>query len=754
MLQTNGPLSATLPRDLTSGLVVFLVALPLCLGVALASGAPLLSGVLAGIVGGILVGMLSGSHTSVSGPAAGLTAVVAAQILSLGSFPAFLLAVVLAGLIQIGLGLVRAGFLAAFFPSSVIKGLLAAIGVILILKQIPHLFGHDPDPEGDLAFQQPDHENTFSELARTIGDIHPGAAAIGLLSIVVLFVWGKWKPLKHSPVPAPLIVVLLGVGVGLWFRQLGGAWVIESSHLVQVPVADSLAGFLGFLQLPDFSQWANPAVYIAAVTLAAVASLETLLNLEAVDKLDPQQRTSPASRELLAQGIGNVTAGLIGGLPVTSVIVRSSVNINAGGKTKLAAVIHGVFLLVSVALLPVWLNLIPLSCLAAILVVTGVKLASPALVRQMWSEGRYQFAPFALTVVAIVLTDLLIGVLIGLTVSAGFILYSNMRQPIRRFVEQHLGGDVVHIELANQVSFLNRAALSKVLDEVPRGGDVLLDAQSTDYIDPDVLDLIRDFKEQTGPARGVEVSLVGFRSEYQFDDQIQYVDYSTRDLQDALTPQQVLHLLKGGHERFRSGRRLTRDLVRQARATAEGQHPLAVVLSCIDSRTPAELIFDLGMGDIFSVRIAGNVTSWKVLASAEYGCAVAGAKLILVMGHTRCGAVTAAVNLIGEVRTAAEATGCQHLDYILKDIQQSIDPATCRAVEARPAAEKQSFVDAVARRNVLRVVEQMREQSRTLDGLVREGRIAIVGAMYDVVTGDIEFLAEDGMYHAIPPESV
>ncbi len=754
MLQTNGPLSATLPRDLTSGLVVFLVALPLCLGVALASGAPLLSGVLAGIVGGILVGMLSGSHTSVSGPAAGLTAVVAAQILSLGSFPAFLLAVVLAGLIQIGLGLARAGFLAAFFPSSVIKGLLAAIGVILILKQIPHLFGHDPDPEGDLAFQQPDHENTFSELARTIGDIHPGAAAIGLLSIVVLFVWGKWKPLKHSPVPAPLIVVLLGVGVSLWFRQLGGAWVIEPSHLVQVPVADSLAGFFGFLQLPDFSQWANPTLYTAAITLAAVASLETLLNLEAVDKLDPQQRTSPASRELLAQGIGNVTAGLIGGLPITSVIVRSSVNINAGGKTKLAAVIHGVFLLVSVALLPVWLNLIPLSCLAAILVVTGVKLASPSLVRQMWSEGRYQFAPFALTVVAIVLTDLLIGVLIGLTVSAGFILYSNMRQPIRRFVEQHLGGDVVHIELANQVSFLNRAALSKVLDEVPRGGDVLLDAQNTDYIDPDVLDLIRDFKEQTGPARGVEVSLVGFRSEYQFDDQIQYVDYSTRDLQDALTPQQVLHILKGGHERFRSGRRLTRDLIRQARATAEGQHPLAVVLSCIDSRTPAELIFDLGMGDIFSVRIAGNVTSWKVLASAEYGCAVAGAKLILVMGHTRCGAVTAAVNLIGEVRTAAEATGCQHLDHILKDIQQSTDPATCRAVEARPAAEKQSFVDAVARRNVLRVVEQMREQSRTLDGLVREGRVAIVGAMYDVVTGEIEFLAEDEMNHRMPTEPV
>ncbi len=750
MLSTNGRSLTTLPRDFTAGLVVFLVALPLCLGVALASGAPLLSGVLSGIVGGILVGVLSGSHTSVSGPAAGMTAVVAAQIVLLGSFPAFLSAVVLAGLIQMGLGLARAGFIAAFIPSSVIKGLLAAIGVILILKQIPHILGHDLDPEGDMAFQQPDHENTFSELLRTIVDVHPGVAAIGLVSIAVFVAWGKWKLLKNSVIPAPLAVVFMGVGASLWFQQLGDPWLIKPSHLVQVPVADSLTEFLGFLQWPDFSQWSNPAVYTAAATIAVVASLETLLSLEAIDKIDPQQRTSPPSRELLAQGIGNVAAGFIGGLPLTSVIVRSSVNINAGGKTKLAAVVHGILLLVSVGFLPEWLNAIPLSCLAAILLVTGVKLVSPALVRQMWSEGRYQFIPFAATIVAIVLTDLLIGILIGLAVSIGFILNSNMRRPIRRFVEKHLGSDVWHIELANQVSFLNRAALSNVLAEVPRSGHVLLDAQNTDYIDPDVLDLIRDFKEQTGPARGVEVSLLGFRSEYQFDDQIQYVDYSTRELQTALTPQQVLQILKDGHQRFRTGRGLTRDLSRQVRSTAEGQHPLAVVLSCIDSRAPAELIFDLGLGDIFSVRIAGNVTSRKVLGSVEYGCTVAGAKLILVMGHTRCGAVTTAVNLICSTQTAAETTGCQHLDHIVNDIQQSTDPVTCRAVEARPAAEKESFVNAVARRNVSRVVERMREQSRTLDGLVREGRTAIVGAMYDVVTGEIEFLAEDGLNHVSP----
>ena len=745
MLPSNGPSFATVPKDFTAGLVVFLVALPLCLGVALASGAPLLSGVLSGIVGGILVGALSGSHTSVSGPAAGMTAIVAAQIAVLGSFPAFLLSVVLAGLIQIGLGFARAGFVAAFIPSSVIKGLLAAIGVILILKQLPHIFGHDRDPEEDMAFQQPDHENTFSELLRTIENIHPGASVIGIVSIVVLFVWGKWKPLKNSGVPAPLIVVLLGVGMSWLFRELGGSWSITEGHFVQVPVAESVTGFLAFLQWPDFSQWTNQSVYIAAVTIAVVASLETLLNLEAVDKLDPQRRASPPSRELVAQGFGNVVAGFIGGLPMTSVIVRSSVNINAGSKTKLSAITHGIFLLVSVISLPAWLNTIPLSCLAAILLVTGVKLVSPALLKQMWSEGRYQFIPFAVTIAAIVLTDLLIGILIGLAVSIGFILNSNMRRPMRRFVEKHLGGDVVHIELANQVSFLNRAALSKVLDEIPRSGHVLLDAQSTDYIDPDVLDLIRDFTEQTGPAHGVKVSLLGFRSSYQLLDQTQYVDYSTRDLQDAVTPQQVLQILKDGHERFRTGQRLTRDLGRQVRATAAGQHPLAVVLSCIDSRAPVELIFDLGVGDIFSIRIAGNLTSRKILGSAEYGCAVAGAKLILVMGHTRCGAVTAAVNLICSTRTAAETLDCQHLDYIVNDLQQSTDQASCRGIEARQADEQESLINAVARRNVSRVVEQMRAQSRTLDDLVREGRIAIVGAMYDVVTGEIEFLAEDEM---------
>ncbi|QJW99430.1 bifunctional SulP family inorganic anion transporter/carbonic anhydrase [Frigoriglobus tundricola] len=731
--------SPPLFRDLAAGTVVFLVALPLCLGVALASNAPLVSGLLSGVIGGAVVGLLSGSHTSVSGPSPGLTAVIVAQIAVLGSFEAFLLAVVLAGMIQIAFGLARAGFLAGFFPSAVVKGLLAAVGIILVLKQIPHVLGHDADPEGDMAFEQSDRENTFSGLVATVGDLDLGAALIGLVSVAVLVAWDRTRRLRESPVPAPLVVVLLGLGMSLVFRELGGAWTIEASHRVQMPVPDGVGGFWDLLRVPDFSLWAAPAVYTAAFTLAAVASLETLMNLGAVDKIDPQQRTSPPNRELIAQGVGNVVVGLIGGLPVSSVIVRSSANIGAGAQTKRATVVHGALLLASVAVLAPWLNLVPLSCLAAVLLVTGVKLARPALVRRMWDEGRPQFLPFAATVAAIVLTDLLVGVLVGMAVSVGFILRSNVRRPLRRSIEKHLGGNVVRIELAEQVSFLNRAALARALDEVPRGDHVLLDARNTDYIDPDVLTLIRDFNDQTGPARGIEVSLLGFRRRYQLRDQTQYQEHATRELQSALDPAQVLEVLRDGHKRFLTGRRLTRNLGRQVRATAGGQHPLAVVVSCIDSRTPAELIFDLGVGDIFGVRIAGNIASREVIGSVEYGCAVAGAKLILVMGHTRCGAVTAAVNFT----CSSAPTGCTHLGHLIHALRDSIGPLPCADFDSLPSAAKDVLIDGAARRNALQSVAALRNQSPTLDGLVREGRIVIVGAMYDVVTGEIEFLSPD-----------
>lgn len=732
-----------LPRDLTSGLVVFLVALPLCLGIALASGAPLFSGLLAGIIGGLVVGSISGSSTSVSGPAAGLTAIVIAQIAALGSFEAFLLAVLMGGVLQIGLGIARAGSLSAFFPSSVIKGLLAAIGVILILKQIPHVVGHDTDPEGEMSFTQPDKQNTFSEILTVIeGEIHFGAAVVGILSILVLVFWGRIKVLKNSVIPGPLVVVILGVCLHLLFQRLGGPWAIQASHMVQIPVAESAEDLLSFLTLPDFSQIFNPAIYFAAVTIAIVASLETLLNLEAVDKLDHENRFSPPSRELVAQGVGNIVAGLVGGLPVTSVIVRGSVNVNAGAKTKVSTIFHGLLLLISVALFPAYMNLIPLAALAAILLVTGFKLASPALFKQMWQEGRYQFAPFLITLLSIVFTDLLTGILIGLGVSVLFILNSSLRQPIRRIVESHLGGDILHIELANQVSFLNRAALDQLFNEAESGTHMLIDASGTDYIDPDILSLIQEYKNTIGPARGVTVSLRGFRKKYQLNDEIQFADFTTRELQDRITAEQALEILKEGNRRFYTGNRLSRDLGRQVNATAGEQNPLAVVLSCIDSRVPAELVLDLGIGDVLSVRVAGNVIGNKSLGSIEYGVAVAGVKLVLVLGHTRCGAVTSTVQLMCDHNDPTQATGCSHLDSIVDELVPCVDEDSCANLNAMSEEEREQFIDEVARRNVYRSVYEITARSQVIRELVESGKVMVVGALYDVKSGQMEFLTE------------
>lgn len=731
-------------RDLVAGLVVFLVALPLCLGIALASGAPMMSGLIAGVVGGIVVGILSGSHSSVSGPAAGLAAVVVSQIHSLGSFSAFVLCVALAGVLQIVLGALKAGFLAAFFPSSVIKGLLAAIGLLLILKQFPHVLGHDPDPVGDMEFEQPDGKNTFSELLATALDIHLGAALVGLLSLSILIVWDKIPRLKKSLVPAPLVAVAVGLALAELLAVLGPGYQIGISHLVQVPVASAEGGIASLLTFPDFTQLGNPKVYLGALTLAIVASLETLLNLEAVDKIDPANRHSPPNRELFAQGAGNVVSGLLGGLPITSVIVRGSVNVSAGAKTRVSAISHGVFLVAAALLVPHLLNRIPLSCLAAILLVTGFKLASPALFHRTWRAGRTQFLPFIATVAFIVFVDLLVGVIVGLAVSVTFILYSNFKRPLRKVLEHHLGEDLLRVHLSSQVSFFSRAALEQALGEVPPGGHVLIDARDTDYIDPDVLEFLLEYRDKIAPARHVDVNLVGFKERYpQLADQIQFVDYTTRDLQAKVHPNRVLDLLREGNERFRTGKRIERDFRRQVERTAPGQAPLAVVLSCIDSRTPAELIFDLGIGDIFSVRIAGNVARGKILGSMEYGCKVAGAKLIAIVGHTSCGAVTAAVDLYQKHLSGSEATGCVNIDNLISEIQRSLDPKVLVSLDA-PQEERRKAADVVAKLNVLGTMHQVRTLSSTLTDLLDQEAIRMVGGLYDVHSGQVDFFDEQG----------
>ncbi len=483
----------SLGSDLPAGMVVFLVALPLCLGIALASGAPMFSGIIAGIVGGLVVGSLSGSQLSVSGPAAGLTVIVLNAITELGTFESFLLAVFLAGLIQFLLGVAKAGIIGHFFPSSVIKGMLSAIGLILILKQIPHALGDDRDYEGDEAFFQPDGENTFTEIALAFQNIDLGALLIAICCLAILIIW-ETRALKNmswtNVVPGPLVAVLFGVIANsvLYAKALPQLFLSEK-HLVSLPDIGSASDLLNELTLPDFSQFTNPDIYVVAFTIAIIASLETLLSLDAVDKLDPYKRIAPASQELRAQGIGNMLSGLIGGLPVTAVIVRSTANISSGGKTKVSAIFHGFLLLISVTLFPTILNLIPLAALAAILLMVGYKLAKPSLFKSVYIQGWNQFIPFVITIIAILFTDLLIGITIGIIVGVFFVIKANLHKAI--LVEQK--NNEFLIRLQKDVSFLNKAKLRMTLREIPKGSHVIFDETDSIFIDHDIIETIDDF---------------------------------------------------------------------------------------------------------------------------------------------------------------------------------------------------------------------------------------------------------------------
>ncbi len=726
---------ADLKYDFPASIAVALVALPLCLGIAIASEAPPIAGLIAGIIGGIVVGALSGSHTSVSGPAAGLTAVVIAALASFeGDFRTFLIALVFAGFIQIGLGIARAGFIAAYFPTSVIRGLLAAIGLILIFKQIPHAFGIDTDPEGDFSFFQRDKENTFSELLHMVSRVNPGALIISSVCLVLIIAWDK-SPLKKLLVPSSLIAVALGIGINLVFARFHPSWSLSSTHLVQLPKFDGVAQLGTLLIFPDWSKLFTHQfghIMFVAVELAIVASLETLLNIEAIDKLDPRKRHSPPDRELVAQGIGNVVAGLIGGLPVTSVVVRSSMNVNSGGVSKKSSVLHGVILIASVAFVPWLLNQIPLAALAAILLFTGYKLASLKVFKEFYSQGWTQFLPFLATVVAIMFSDLLIGIAIGMAVGFFFILRSSSQSPGRLEEEKHPVADVLRLKFAQQVTFLNRAPLLTTLKNIPNGSQIILDASETDYLDQDIAQVLRTFREEEAPVRNIQVNIVGMRDKYYLRDHVDYINVLTEETQKKLTPQQVLQYLREGNERFARGKRTNVDLLRQVSLTSRTQHPMAAVLSCIDSRTTSELIFDLGLGDIFSVRVAGNVINSDVLGSLEYATKVAGAKLIVVKGHTNCGAINAACDQVKLGNVTA----------LLEKIQTAIAHET--ETRSNRTSQNPQFVAHVIRLNVLQSIQTIMELSPTIRHMTEQGTVAIVGAVYDISTGKIDFFQPDG----------
>ena len=478
--------------DFPASIVVLLVALPLCLGIALGSGAPLFSGIIGGIVGGIVIGALSGSHLSVSGPAAGLTVIVATAIINLQVYEAFLLAVVLAGFFQIILGFIKAGVIGDYVPNSVIKGMMAAIGIILILKQMPHLVGYDTDYFGDQQFSQSDNQNTFSEIINMVNFITPSAILIGLMSLLILIFW-EGKIFKQNKIlkliPAPLVVVVAAVFLQIFLQQSNPSYALEEKHLVGLVVAENIPQFLTFFTFPDIAFFKNPTVWTSAITIAIVASLETLLSIEASDKLDPYKRVTPSNRELIAQGAGNMVSGMIGGMPLTSVVVRTTANINAGAKSKMSTIFHGMLMLLCVMFIPQILNLIPLSALAAILIFTGYKLAKVPLFKEYYIKGWDQFVPFVVTILAILFTDLLVGILIGIGVGLFFMMRNNFRTSVYVVNEENN----YLIRLRKDVSFLNKPIIKKKLEEVPADSLVIIDATRADFIDRDVIEEINNF---------------------------------------------------------------------------------------------------------------------------------------------------------------------------------------------------------------------------------------------------------------------
>ncbi len=636
---------SNLRYDLAASIVVFFVALPLCLGIALASGAPLFSGIIAGIVGGIVVGIASGSALGVSGPAAGLAVVVLGYVASLGnSWEAFLLAVVLTGVIQIIAGFLKLGSIARYFPDSVIKGMLSGIGLIIILKQIPHAIGYNREFKDDFDFEILDSSNTFSELSHMLNYLTLNAVIIAVVSMMVIIFWEEILAKKHKffkAVPGPLMAVIFGIILANFLQ-------LKENQIVKIPVSQNFDEFLQQFTFPDFSQIFNPQIYGIALVMAIIASIETLLCVEAADKLDLQKRITPTNRELKAQGLGNIVSGLIGGLPITQVVVRSSANISFGAKSKLSAILHGFLLLISAISIPHLLNMIPLATLACILLSVGYKLAKPKIFKDMYALGFENFAPFIVTILGMLFFDLLKGVGLGMLTATFFVL---------------------------RYSYHERNSL-----------------QNNDNQDVSAL---------------------------------------TKEVRDSLTPQKAVEMLKEGNQRFVSNLKLNRNLLQQINETSEEQHPFAFVLSCIDSRTSAELIFDQGLGDILSCRIAGNILNDDIVGSMEFACQIAGVKTIMVLGHSGCGAI----------RGACDHVELGKLTGLLKKIKPSVKAAKMIKI-SNPSTNnfnELEFVEKVSSINVQRVTKQIVKESKILSDLQKKGKIAIVSGMYDVATGVVEF---------------
>ena len=714
--------------DLISGIVVFLVAIPLCLGIALASGAPLMSGIISGIIGGIIVGAFSSSEVSVSGPAAGMAAIVLWAISQLGDFNIFLLALTLSGIIQIIFGYLRAGFIAEYIPSNVLQGLLCAVGILLIIKQVPFAFTSlHTIPELKLQLLELSQGIEIAPLHDLSFHINSGATILSIISLLILIYLDNTKIKQLQNIPGAFIIVVLGIVLNEIFIITHSYLAQDAPHLVNIPQHESWHDFYTNMHTPRWADLTNIHVYFVAIVIAIVASLENLLNIKAGEKLDRLRRYCSKDRELLIQGLGNMFSGLIGGIPITSVIVRTSVNIQTGAKTKMSVVFHGIFLLLAVIFIPNALNKIPLSSLAAILAYTGYKLTKPSIYVRLYKQGLDRFIPFIVTVISILFLNLLLGIILGLIVSLLFILKSNSQVRLNIIQEIYPNGITNRLVLPQQTTFLNKASLIAELESIPNKSQLIIDARYSDYIDKEMIEFIKDFKNEQAPNKHNYLNLIGFKDRYNIHDYIDFINVTTYDVQSTLNPQQVLNILREGNQRFLSDNCIHRSVHTQIQYTASKQFPIAIVLGCIDSRVPVETVFDMGFGDLFCIRIAGNVVNNDVLASIEYACQVVGAKLIVVLGHTKCGAVQAACDGVNQ----------GHITQLLDKIQPAIDAEQTTTNERN--STNTLFVKHVTEFNVAHTLHQIYHGSNVLQQLINSDNIGIIGAIYDVSSGEVNF---------------
>jgi carbonic anhydrase len=713
--------------DFTAAIIVFLVAVPLCLGVALASGAPLYSGMISGIIGGIVVGFLSPSSVSVSGPATGMAAVVIAAVSQLNDFNTVLFALFLSGCLQIIAGWRGVGFFADYFPSSVIKGMLSAIGLLLIFKQLPLAFTLSKNLT-ELKFHLLEAEGSYIHpLVNLSFHINSGALFLSLLTLTSLIYFEHTKNVFLKNLPSSIMVVVLGTLLNEWFTSHHSILAQHGPHLVNIPAAYNLQQFMTSLASPNWQAWDNPMVYLYAFVFACVTSLETLLNITATEKIDKKHRRIDKNKELFAQGVGNMLAGLVGGIPITSVIIRSTVNIENKVKTKLSTILHGVFLFASFFFLADLINRIPVCILASILIYTGYKLTSPSLYIQIYQQGMIRFIPFVVTVIAVILFNILFGVLLGLAVNIFFILKYNSQARIDIIHEHYASGVTNRLILPQQTTFLNKASIVAELNSIPNRSQLIIDARYAEFIDKEITEYIQEFAQEQAPIRNISLNLIGFRDNYNIQNHINFINVSTYDAQSQLTPPKVLEILEEGNYRFLQDKGIHRSNMIDIQHTSENQHPLAIVLGCIDSRVPVETIFDMTMGDLFCVRIAGNVINDDILASIEYGCHVVGAKLIVVLGHTRCGAIQSACNHVKE----------GHITQLLGKIQPAIDAE--KTFNQQKHGIDSIDVTQVTHLNIAHSIIEIYHRSHILQRLIYEGKIGIVGALYDVSTGKVHF---------------